>query len=310
MAEIHDLIIQHGREAARDLVPANQRHLVDAAADILTSESNALGYSYSGFALTALPHRKLPDDEVWERRGHRVTLSIEPGRLRVNGVTKKFGVPYGARARMILIYLQTQAIITGSREVSIGRSMRDWLEKMGIAVGGETAKAFRDQSRRISAAHLKFYWDGENGSEGFEKGDIIKRGLTFGEILGDDKETRQQRLWEDTVVIDEEFFRMLREHPVPLLDDAIKALKEKSLALDTYIWMAYRLHSLSKPTPVSWAAVMDQFGGGFKKLSHFKPHFIETLQHVISVYPEARIAVADEGLVLHPSRPPVAKLIA
>ena len=58
---------------------------------------------------------------------------------------------------MILLYLQTQAVRTGSREVALGRSMRDWMERMGLAVGGETAHALREQAARISACSLKFF---------------------------------------------------------------------------------------------------------------------------------------------------------
>ena len=72
---------------------------------------------------------------------------------------KLYGVPYGARARMILLYLQTQAVRTGSREVALGRSMRDWMERMGLAVGGETAHSLREQAARISACSLKFFWE-------------------------------------------------------------------------------------------------------------------------------------------------------
>ena len=36
---------------------------------------------------------------------------------------------------------------TGSREVEHGRSMRDWMERMGLAVGGETARTFGPMPR-------------------------------------------------------------------------------------------------------------------------------------------------------------------
>ena len=35
MAEVHRLIIEHGRERAREMVPAKQRHLVDMAAEVM-----------------------------------------------------------------------------------------------------------------------------------------------------------------------------------------------------------------------------------------------------------------------------------
>ena len=33
--------------------------------------------------------------------------------------------------------------------------MRNWMTRMGLSAGGETAKALRDQARRISACHIK-----------------------------------------------------------------------------------------------------------------------------------------------------------
>ena len=97
----------------------------------MADDAQRIGISYTGFCLTALPHKRLPDDQAWEKKGHKVTLLVEPGRLKHGGKIKLFGVPYGARARMILLYLQTQAIRTSSREVALGRSMRDWMERMG-----------------------------------------------------------------------------------------------------------------------------------------------------------------------------------
>jgi hypothetical protein len=181
VGDIHRLVIQHGREKAREMVPARHRHLVDIAAEVLADEAQSLGITYSGFCLTAFPHKRLEDAEVWEKRGHNVTLLVEPGRLKTgSGPTELFGVPYGARARMILIYLQTQAVRTRSREVRLGRSMRDWMGRMGMTVGGETVRALRDQARRISACNIKFFWtttdEAGRASDSFERGAIVRNG--------------------------------------------------------------------------------------------------------------------------------------
>ena len=94
------------------MVDARMRPLVDIAAEVMSDETQRIEISYTGFCLTALPHKRLSDDQPWEKKGHRVTLLVEPGRLKHGGKIKLFGVPYGARARMILLYLQTQAIRT------------------------------------------------------------------------------------------------------------------------------------------------------------------------------------------------------
>ena len=75
MGELHSLIIHHGREKARELVPARQRRLVYVAAEVLADEAQSLGITYSGFCLTGFPHKKLDDTEVWEKRG----LDLPPG---------------------------------------------------------------------------------------------------------------------------------------------------------------------------------------------------------------------------------------
>jgi hypothetical protein len=38
--------------------------------------------------------------------------------METHGKAVTYGVPYGVRARMILLYLQTQPVRTGSREVA------------------------------------------------------------------------------------------------------------------------------------------------------------------------------------------------
>jgi hypothetical protein len=53
------------------------------------------------------------------------------------------------------------------------------------------------------------------------------------------------------------------------------------MALDIYAWLAYRLHVL-------------------------KAQFLTNLRLALAVYRDAKVEVEDTGLVLHPSRPPVA----
>jgi hypothetical protein len=301
-SSIHQLVLVHGRERAREMVDARTRPLIDIAAEVLSDDTQRIGISYTGFCLTALPHKRLPDDQPWEKKGHKVTLLVEPGRLKYGGTIKLFGVPYGARARMILLYLQTQAIRASSREVELGRSMRDWMERMGLAVGGETAHALREQAARISACSLKFFWENA-GSDGFERGAIVRSGLRF-----QAEDTAQGLLWEDRVVLDEAFYAALRNHPVPVLEAAIRQLRDRSMSLDIYVWLAWRCHQIGKPTPISWPAVHAQFGAGFKAVRQFKPRFIEALEAALAAYPEARVYLDERAITLYPARPPIARI--
>lgn len=302
MGQLHHLITRMGREQAKALqTDPEQRSLVDIAAAVLEEERQDLGITYSGFALTALPHRRLPDDQPWERKGHRIRLLIEPGRLPVRGGGfKLYGVPYGSRARMILLYLQTRALQTDSREVELGRSMHEWLDRMGLSVGGQTYRDIREQASRIAACNLTFAWEDAH-SIGFEKDSIVKGGIHF----SSSPDSQQAMLWEDRVLLSEAFFRELKAHPVPIWEPALRHIQNNSSSIDIYIWLAYRLHSLSRPTPITWPAVFEQFGAGYSRLRDFRKRFVEALQLALAVYPDARVEVDEQGLVLHPSPPPI-----
>jgi hypothetical protein len=54
----------------------------------MADDTQRIGISYTGFCLTALPHKRLADNLPWEKKGHRVTLLVEPGRLKHGGKTK------------------------------------------------------------------------------------------------------------------------------------------------------------------------------------------------------------------------------
>ena len=192
---------------------------------------------------------------------------VEPGRMMVRKKTQLYGVPYGARARMILLFLQGQAIRTGSREIELGRSLSAWMSRMGIVWGGETARAIRDQAARISACSLKFFWEGDN-ADGWSAGRIVNSGLRFNDIAADGM---QVTLWEDRVVLDEVFFRTLQDHPVPLQEAAIRELRDRSMSLDIYVWLAWRLQHLSKSTPISWSAVQIAPQSGSRSVAAVAP---------------------------------------
>jgi hypothetical protein len=246
--------------------------------------------------MTSLPHKRI-EEPLWRRQGHRTTLLVESGRTANGGW---IGVPYGSMARLILLYLQTEAIRTNEPEVELGRSMHAWLSRMGIPAGGKNYKLVGEQARRISACRLTFLTE-VTGAELRQNGAFVQNAITLTAAADE----RQRALWQDRVRLDEGFWRSLREHPVPVREEAVRAIGTRSLALDVYIWLAYRLHVLTRMTPVTWTALHAQFGAGFKAIRQLKPTFRDALGLALAVYPEARVDLDPTGVVLHPSAPAV-----
>lgn len=301
MPSVHHLLRVHGLETARELVSTKlERQELEIAAAVLAEERETLGICHAGFALTSLPH-KSTDALYWRREGHRITLMVESGRSEAG---EPIGIPYGSKARMILIYLQTQALRTGSREVELGRSLKAWMKAMGIAtIGGATYKTVAEQARRISACRLTFFAD--NGMAKIrDNGAFVDRAIELAGVLNDDQ---QPTLWRDTVTLNDAFYKSLVEHPVPVSEAALRVIGNKSMSIDIYIWLAYRLHSLAKATPVSWQALYQQFGAGAASVRNFKAPFTEALRMALAAYPGAKVEVESGCIILHPSPPPITK---
>jgi hypothetical protein len=245
--------------------------------------------------MTALPHKRI-DRAEWVRDGADIRLRIESGKTH-DGTT--VGIPFGYVARLILLYLQTEAVRTRSREVELGRSMHSWLKAMGLNSGGKGYEAVREQSKRLSLCRLTFYRVGEAGEA------VLNGGFVREAILPARDAGSQLSLWRETVVLDEVFYESLIRHPLPVREAAIQALSGRSMAIDLYVWLAYRLHHLPRPTRVPWPALYRQFGAGFAQARQFRAHAREALALALAAYPEARVRVEEEALILMPSPAPV-----
>ncbi|CAH2606495.1 Pirin (plasmid) [Rhodovastum atsumiense] len=296
MGTVHQLILRDGIEVARQqAVTKHDRSVVEAAYQVLGDDADRVGFTYSGFALTSLPHKPV-DGLLWRRESAGLTLMLEAGHDRAGSAV---GLPYGSYARFILLFLQSQAVKSQSRDIELGRSMRQWLETMGLSIGGTTYRLVNEQARRISWCRLTFYAD-RAGREIMRHG-----GFVDGAISLTADEGPQGALWQERVLLNEQFYQALVSHPVPVSETALQAIGARSLVLDVYVWLAYRLHALKGDVSVSWSALHAQFGGGFTRLRRFRSHFLESLQLALAAYPDARVSASETGLVLHPSKPPV-----
>jgi hypothetical protein len=298
MEDVHRLIRLFGIEQMRrQAVSKRERQVVETAHQVLSDDAERIGFSYSGFALTSLPHKPVVE-QAWKREGHNLTLLLQSGLDRSG---KPIGLPYGSYARFILLFLQSEAVKTRSRTIELGRSMRVWLGTMGLSIGGMTYKMVNQQARRISLCNLTFYAD-RGHQELIRRGGFVDGAITVHDVLEE-----QPGLWKNQVLLNEEFYRALLDHPVPISEVALKAIGPRSMVIDIYIWLAYRLHVLEKEVEIGWPALYAQFGAGYGRLRDFRAQFLDALELALAAYPDARVGMGDRGVILRPSRPAIAK---
>ena len=291
MGEVHRLIAEKGKQEA--LKHDIDRRVIEAAASYMSHEESEIGFVYAGWAQASLPHRRLADDAHWEIQTDRVSLIVQPGlRGVIGGSPVAVGVPYGSRARLIILYLQTEAIRTGRREIELGRSLHAWLKRLEIPIGGKSMKDVRDQAERISRCRLTFQIStaGRSG--------LINQNILDSAMFVSDEGT-QDDLFIETARLSEGFFEQLQKHPVPIEEAAVKQIANNSMALDVYVWLSYRLHALHEARPVTWKALHAQFGRGITRMDHFKQQFRDTLTLALAVYPDANVDLdGTNGIIL------------
>lgn len=300
MASVHRLIEEVGQQQAlKSAETEADRRAIEAAIAYMSDEEAGIGFLYSGWCQAALPHKRLADDAVWTVATERVMLVVEPGRKPLlNDSTSFCGVPYGSRARLILLYLQSEALRTNSRDIELGRSLHAWLGKLGIPVGGKSFKDVREQADRLSRCRLTFHVQ-QGGRSGLLNQNIVDAAMFV------EDGSPQGNLFVEKARLSETFFEQLRKHPVPLEEAAVRAISNNSQALDIYCWLAYRLHVIPQSRTISWPALHAQFGTSYRKLAHFKMRFVESLKVATAVYKDADVEVDEKGLILRRSRPPV-----
>jgi Plasmid encoded RepA protein len=172
MQQLHKRIIEQGRQLTLEMTPLPaDRRVVQLASAFLSCEDVETGFTHPGLCLTVLPYRALKPHEEWRRTTPNLTLSVQPLR-DMDG--RLWGVPYGTKARLILLYLQSEAVRSHSPEIELGASMHAWLKRLGVSAGGKTYSQVSQQADRIASCVLTFTYRGANGDTHWQ--DSIVRG--------------------------------------------------------------------------------------------------------------------------------------
>ncbi len=285
------------------------KRIINASAEIVgEGEPEELSFLHAVMAQCSLPYRE-PETRDYIRTNGHSSLVLSAGYLfdpkRKEPVLQ--GLPYGAKPRLLLIHLCTQAVRTKSPIISISDSMSSFMRELGLAVtGGQQGSIgrFKEQFNRLAAARMQLIINSEEGAAVLNPSPIIRR---FDVWFPADH--RQKVLWPSQVTLSDEFFENLRNYALPLDPRGIRALQHSARAIDIYTWLAHRLPRVRdrKGSRVSWQALQVQFGPDMSSVKNFKAHMLTALKQVTAVYPTARVEQVDGGLLLRRSAPPIAK---
>lgn len=255
------------------------------------------------FIAANLPHRDPKNTQHWIKRNGKFTLRIAGGERYINDEIVPVGLPYGSYARLLLIWITSQALIHNTRVIKVSESLSSLMKTLGILpTGGKNGSipAFKDQFLRLCSCKVTI--EANNVSE-----DII--GTQF--FLVEDKYVRWLKenykftaATEDSeVILSEKFFEHIINGSVPFDLRVVSALKQSPLALDAYMFLTYRTFILKQPTIISWTQLHDQMGSQYSDINNFRTKFLKVLSQIHMIYPELRATTVKGGLRLSPSTP-------
>ena len=141
-----------------------------------------------------------------------------------SGETK---LPYGNLPRLILAWVCTEAVRTGSRELVLGKSLSDFMRSLGVySSDGKAYIRLRNQMDRLFSATVQLIYEDELGKATVNS--LIADSTAF---WWNPKRPAESTLWESKIHLSEPFFNEIVNHPVPLDMNTLAALKRCALAL-------------------------------------------------------------------------------
>lgn len=280
-----------------------KERLIDSAVQIAAENPDSIIYQHTVFCQTALPYRD-PGAQVreWEREQGSASLLIEAGKAKdPTGKWVELGLPFGPKPRLILCYLNAQALKTGSPTIEVEDSLTAFVKRLGLVSKGRNMHIIKTQLGCLSAATIRLAIT--KGVQPFQ----IDTKVVGAFDLWFPKNERQRVLWPSTVRLSLDYFESLQRHAVPLDERAVAALSHSAMGLDIYAWLAQRLHRVEtgKPVFIPWVSLKEQFGHHYGRMDNFKRVFRQTLGVVLTQYRAARIELDGRGMTLRNSSTPI-----
>lgn len=274
-----------------------QKRIIRAGEVVEYEEAREIVFQHGIMCQVSLP-RSRPKGRIFERSFKNASIIIEAGKIWDGFKWVEQPLPYGAKPRLALCYINSQAIKTQSNEINIGGSYREFCTRLGLSTGGKSFYDLKKQMTALAASRMTF---------GFTHSDGIATTLDVKPIERFDawiaREDKQPSLWPALLRLSPQYMESLVEHAVPLPFEAIAALSHSAMSLDLLAFFSRRLHTLKKPIKVPFVLFKEQFGQEYADLRNFKRKFLESVKQVKMVYPAAQIDQIAGGLLLKPSRP-------
>jgi hypothetical protein len=286
---------------------AKRRQMIRHELSQTALESSDIHCIHSVLGLCGLPYKRLQDNQQsYLREYGKMSVVVQAGYLKDPNTGKMIlqGVPYGPKARLLLLHICTRALRQRNPEVELESNLSAFIKSMGFDVtGGKkgTLNLFKEQISRLAACRLQIgLWNG------IESSTLNTQPISrFDVWLPPSYDSDQRMLWSSKVTLSQEFYNSLESHALPVDIRSLAALSHSARQMDLLLWLSYRLREVHKPYLITWNLLKEQFcQSENRRLILFQNQLKEDLHEIMEVFEQKLpISLNEKGLMLFPCDP-------
>ncbi|MCG8382921.1 MAG: hypothetical protein MJA28_12020 [Gammaproteobacteria bacterium] len=263
-----------------------------------------------------LPHEDLGSVAECRMNVKKANMVIRSGNRQLpDGSTQFLGLPYGMKARRILLSVFTQMHQAAMADqpliwIPIGKSSSGFLRQLGY----ESASSFSSSNGKLANNQLQRLVACEFAVEERDERGVIssfvesmKRHFNFKDM---------HPFWDVEPYEGQNCIFRNYDYPfnlaLPVSYEQAHQMNARCLSWDVYVFLADMLHRVPEDVAsqdMPWTTVEKCFGNTYKDLKHFRENFKKALANVKKVYPAVETGVdatRSDVLILKRTPSPVA----
>lgn len=281
------------------------------AAISLDAELAERAYLARQLVLCTLPHSDPGSIDSWVRTSNNLQLVIT--RTQIDNTGKLIGYPYGSIPRLILFWVNTEAVRTQSRRLNLGHTLSDFMRELGMDPRNGTgprsdSTRLKNQLTRLFASSITFQQHVTGRAHNGQMFRFVNMQIASeGELWWHPHNPAQGQLWGSWILLGERFFEAITKAPVPVDLRILREIKASPLALDLYAWLTYtafRAHQGGTNIDVSWADLAAQIGSEYATVKEFGRKCRAALQKIQGLYKGADVYLVPGGVRVRPTSTP------
>jgi hypothetical protein len=210
-------------------------------------------------------------------------------------------VPAGPKARIVNAYINDSILRKRTPTVDLGRSLRQAMERMNIAIGGKNGEALERELENFAAAEIILgVWD--NDGSAHQNRAFVAESMSF----WIEKTPGQKTIWNPEMSVSSQYFRSLTDgdRMAPVYWPAMVALSNDTRAMDIHAFLTYRLRNgLARPVLLHQKVLHGMFGRDIQSSKKFWESFRKSLIAAVEWYPAARVEIKSDCIILKDSPP-------